>query len=172
MTSAIHTDRSPSIAVPTGPAPTGGFIATAALADNLQRVLVDLVALHITLKQAHWTVSGPGFRNLHLALDEIVDDARDHSDAVAERLRAVRAVPDGRIATTADTSTLAEFPLGEVPVQDVVSRVTRLLEQTVHTVREVHDDVDAADPTSADLLHVIIENLEKRAWQISAESSR
>lgn len=162
MTTTTHTD----------PGPVGGFIASAALVRDLQRVLVDLGALHITLKQAHWTVVGPGFRSLHLALDEIVADAREHSDAVAERIRAVRAIPDGRLATTAASSSLAEFPLGEVGVPDVVTRVTQLLEQTVHTLRQVHDGVDEADPTSADLLHVIIESLEKRAWLISAEADR
>jgi starvation-inducible DNA-binding protein len=33
----------------------------------------------------------------------------------------------------------------------------------------VHDDVDAEDPTSADLLHAILEDLEKQAWMLSAE---
>jgi len=35
----------------------------------------------------------------------------------------------------------------------------------------VHDDVDAEDPTTADLLHEIITDLEKQAWMISSENA-
>jgi starvation-inducible DNA-binding protein len=38
------------------------------------------------------------------------------------------------------------------------------------TVRAVHHDVDAEDPTTADILHQIIEQLEKDAWMIGAEN--
>jgi starvation-inducible DNA-binding protein len=143
--------------------------APAELTDSLQRVLVDLVALHVTLKQAHWTVRGPGFRSLHLALDEVVAEAREHSDTVAERLRALRAVPDGRLSTVAATTTLTEFPLGEVDSSEVIPRVTEMLAGVAAVIGEVHDTVDEADPTSADLLHVIVEGLEKHAWLIGAE---
>lgn len=37
----------------------------------LQPLLVDLVDLSLVAKQAHWTVVGPRFRELHLELDEI-----------------------------------------------------------------------------------------------------
>ena len=38
------------------------------------------------------------------------------------------------------------------------------------TCRDVHDAVDEEDPTSADILHEIIEKLEQFAWMISAEN--
>jgi len=40
----------------------------------------------------------------------------------------------------------------------------------VSTMRDVHDDVDEADPTSADILHAVIERLEQFAWMVSAEN--
>lgn len=153
----------------TGQIAAGSFVASASLTADLQAVLVDLVALHVTGKQAHWTVTGPGFRSLHLALDDLVKDARDHADAVAERMRSLRAVPDGRLATTAATSTISAFPVGEVSVHDTVIHVTEILHRTVAAVRRVHNRVDDADPTSADLLHVVIGSLEQHAWMISAE---
>jgi starvation-inducible DNA-binding protein len=61
-----------------------------------------------------------------LQLDSIVDTAREASDTIAERMRALDAVPDG---------------------------------------------VDAADPTTADLLHGIIDSLEKGAWLLKSENS-
>ena len=60
------------------------FTASPELAANLQRVLVDLVELHLQGKQAHWNVIGSNFRDLHLQLDELVDAAREASDTIAE----------------------------------------------------------------------------------------
>ena len=36
-------------------------------------------------------------------------------------------------------------------------------------MRDVHDGVDEEDPTSADILHAVIESLEQFAWMVSAE---
>ena len=37
----------------------------------LQLTLVELIALSLIGKQLHWDVTGPGFRDLHLQLDEL-----------------------------------------------------------------------------------------------------
>jgi starvation-inducible DNA-binding protein len=146
-----------------------GFLGSAALADHLQRVLVDLIELHLQGKQAHWNVVGPNFRDLHLQLDEIVDMAREASDTIAERMRALHATADGRSDTVAATTTLPAFPAGEQSTADVARAVTARLNAAAATLRAVHDDVDAEDPSSADLLHAIVEDLEKQAWMLSAE---
>ncbi|MFJ6678444.1 Dps family protein [Microbacterium sp. NPDC091382] len=147
-----------------------GFTASKKLSDNLQAVLVDLLELSIQGKQAHWNVVGKNFRDTHLQLDEIIDAAREFSDTIAERMRALHAVPDGRSDTVAETTTLPEFPHGEVLTADVIDLVTERLEAVIGTCREVHDEVDDEDPTSADILHSILESLEQFAWMISAEN--
>lgn len=147
-----------------------GFVAPKELTDAMQRVLVDLIELHLQGKQAHWNVVGKNFRDLHLQLDEIIDAAREFSDVVAERLRALHATADGRSDTVAATTTLPEYPGGEIDTAETVDLVTARLEATVATMREVHDTVDEADPTSADILHGIIEKLEQFAWMVSAEN--
>lgn len=147
-----------------------GFVAPKRLGEHLQLVLVDLIELHLQGKQAHWNVVGRNFRDLHLQLDEIIDFAREASDDVAERLRALHAVPDGRSDVVAATTTLPEFPHGEIDTSETVDLVVQRLEATVGTMREVHDDVDEDDPTSADILHGIIERLEQFAWMVGAEN--
>ncbi|MBD8078807.1 Dps family protein [Cellulosimicrobium arenosum] len=149
---------------------TSRFEASQKLQGHLQRVLVALVDLHVQGKQAHWNVTGRGFRDLHLQLDELVDTAREHSDVVAERLRALQAVPDGRTETVATTTDLSPYPAGLVSVGDTADAIVERVAQTVEVVREVHDDVDAEDPTTADLLHAVIDGLEKQAWMISGET--
>jgi starvation-inducible DNA-binding protein len=146
------------------------FVAPKRLAENMQAVLVDLIELHLQGKQAHWNVVGKNFRDLHLQLDEIVDSARAASDTIAERIRALQATPDGRSSTVAATTTLPSFPEGELSTTEVVDLTTGRLAATVATLRGVHDEIDADDPSSADLLHVIIDDLEKFAWMVSVEN--
>jgi len=147
-----------------------GFVASKALIDNLQKVLVDLLELQLQGKQAHWNVVGKNFRDTHKMLDEIIVDARTFSDTVAERVRALHGVPDGRSGTVANTTTLPEFPHGEIDTTETIDLVTERLEATIITMRGVHDEVDAEDPTSADVLHQVIERLEQFAWMVSAEN--
>ncbi|GLY27064.1 DNA starvation/stationary phase protection protein [Kineosporia sp. NBRC 101731] len=147
-----------------------GFHASHFLADNLQRVLVDLVALHLYGKQAHWNIVGKNFRDLHLQLDELVDVAREHSDTIAERLRALGVLPDAGPKAVAAQSTLTDFGTGEVNTADAVDRITGLIGEAAATVRAVHDDVDSEDPTTADLLHAVLHDLEKQAWLIRSEN--
>src|SRR3984957_5004515 len=87
--------------------------APPSLPKNLQRVPLDPIGLHLQGKQAHWNVVGANFRDLHLQLDELVDFAREASDIIAERMRALDAVPDGRSDTIVATTSLPRFPANE-----------------------------------------------------------
>lgn len=149
-----------------------GFQPSQQLVQNLQRILVDLVELHLQGKQAHWNVVGTNFRDLHLQLDELVDFAREGSDTIAERMRALDAVPDGRSDTIVATTSLPRFPANEQNTTDVVDRITTRVYATVDTLRRVHDAVDAEDPTTADILHEQIDGLEKLAWLIKSENRK
>lgn len=147
-----------------------GFSASAALGESMQKVLIDLIELSLQGKQAHWNVVGRNFRDTHLQLDEIIDAAREFGDSVAERMRALHALPDGRSDVVAQTTTLPEFPQGELDTSEVVDLMTERLDAVAHTCRDVHDAVDAEDPTSADILHGILERVEQLSWMVSAEN--
>jgi len=147
-----------------------GFTASQQLSEHMQRVLVDLIELSLQGKQAHWNVVGTHFRDTHLQLDEIIDAAREFADTVAERMRSLHALPDGRSDVVAETTTLPEFPQGEVLTSEVIDLMTERLDAVAATCREVHDDVDDEDPTSADILHAVLERLEQLSWMVSAEN--
>ncbi len=151
-----------------GPAPA--FRADEELADRLQRVHVELIDLHLQGKQAHWNVVGRNFRDLHLQLDEIIDAAREFSDELAERMRALYITPDGRPAAIVEQSSLPEYPSGEVDTAETVDLITERLYGVCRTIRDVHDEVDEVDPTTADQFHAFLEKLEQFAWMVSAEN--
>ena len=148
------------------------FTASPSLAEDLQRVLADLIELHLQGKQAHWNVVGTNFRDLHLQLDELVDFARGGSDTIAERMRALDAVPDGRSDTVAAKTSLPSFPADELNAAEVVDLITTRTYATVETLRTVHDAVDAEDPSTADILNGQIDGLEKLAWLIKSENRK
>ena len=145
------------------------FTASAALSDNLQRVLTDLIALELVGKQIHWNVVGPNFRDIHLNLDDVVDIAREGSDEVAERMRAINAVPDGRPGTIAAATTVPAAPEGEILTSEGVAYIVSAIEAVVATLRGVDEDVDAEDPTSSGIVEDLIGKLEQQAWFLSAE---
>lgn len=143
--------------------------ASKELALGLQAVLVDVIELASQGKQAHWNVVGSNFRDLHLQLDEIVASARDLSDVIAERMRALEVLPDGRSETVTKTTTLPAFPADQVDTKEVVALMTERLQAVADTARGVHDPIDAEDPTTADILHTVIQSVEQYAWMVSAE---
>jgi starvation-inducible DNA-binding protein len=135
----------------------------------LQPLLVDLVDLSLLAKQAHWTVTGPEFRSLHLQLDEITASTRLHSDRVAERLSTIGVVPDGRSASVAGTTRIAEFPARWIPGPEVVALVGDALQGIGVRAREAQQELGAVDPVSDDLLTEIIGQLEEHLWMLSVQ---
>ena len=146
--------------------------ASEELAKGLQAVLVDLIDLSLVGKQAHWNIVGPNFRDLHLQLDEVVAAARLHTDTIAERMRALHAVPDGRSETIAKTSSLADAEEGLITTGQAVDAIVAALDKTVATVRGIYEAVEEADPATTDELNQIILQLEQFSWMIGAEKMK
>ena len=90
-----------------------------------------------------------------------MDSAREAADTIAERMRALDAVPDGRTDTVAATTSVPAAPAGLIGTTDIVDIIADRIYATVDTARTIHDEVDAVDPSTADLLHAIITDLEK-----------
>src|ERR1700722_15120232 len=148
------------------------FQTPESLVHNLQKLLVDLIELHLQGKQAPRNLVGTNFSDLHVQLDEIVELAREAADTIAERIRALDAVPDGRTDTVAATTSAPAPPSGLVGTADTVDIISDRIYATVGTARTIHDEVDAADPSTADLLHAIITDLEKQAWMLKSENGK
>jgi len=81
-------------------------------------------------------------------------------------------VPDGRSDTVAADTTLPEFPPYELNTGEVVDLITGRVYAAVDTIRTLHDAVDAEDPSTADILHQLIDGLEKLAWLIKSENRK
>lgn len=138
-----------------------------AVASRLQPVLVDLIALGLNGKQAHWHVRGRHFTPLHEQLDGLVDDARNYADEVAERLVALGVAVDGRAHTVAEATTT--FPEGFLADDKVIALIVDELEGIIERIRGTLDDLDDLDLVSQDLMIQLAQVLEKHSWMFAAQ---
>src|SRR5436190_23728097 len=93
----------------------------------LQLTLVELIALSLIGKQLHWNIVGHGFRDLHLQLDELVDEWRELSDVVAERAVAIGYPADGRAPAVVEQSDPRPVEAGRTSVPDALRELTQRL---------------------------------------------
>ncbi|MFI6907487.1 Dps family protein [Nonomuraea sp. NPDC050394] len=139
------------------------------VADALQGALVDLVDLSLVAKQAHWNVIGAHFRPLHLQLDELVAIVREHADTLAERAVALGLNPDGRAATVAGSTKLAQPERAWIEDGKVVALFTDILEGVIQRLREHIAATDEPDPVTQDLLIAVAQDIEKQHWMFQAQ---
>jgi starvation-inducible DNA-binding protein len=137
----------------------------------LQPVLVDLIALSLNAKQAHWHVRGRHFTQVHEQLDTLIDDVRRLSDDVAERLVALGVAVDGRPATVSRTTELPEFDEGFLADDKVVSAVVDQIDAAIARSRAAVDPLDDVDQVSQDVVIELLRALEKHRWMFAAQVS-
>ncbi|MBF6175732.1 Dps family protein [Nocardia blacklockiae] len=139
--------------------------------EALNGAVVDLIDLTLIAKQAHWNVIGERFRTVHLALDELVEDAREFTDQAAERATAIGVSPDGRARTVADSSGAKGFPGGWQRDVDVTDAIIGNLAAVVQRMRGRIEATEKADPVTQDLFIEITARLEQLHWMWEAQQS-
>lgn len=137
----------------------------------LQEALVDLTALALNAKQAHWHVRGPQFVPVHEQLDAIANDARGWSDLVAERAVALGSPVDGRAPTVAGESAVGAFPTGFVDDAKAVALMRDLVETAIGRLRAHVDTLGKLDPVTQDLVIEVLRGLEKHLWMLQAQAA-
>lgn len=139
------------------------------VAARLQDALVDLVALGLNAKQAHWHVHGPQFLPVHQQLDLLVDDSRAWADLIAERAVTLGVPVDGRPATVARDASVDAFPAGFVEDGKAVALVAEQVEAVVLRLRRGVAELGELDPVTQDLVIEVLRGLEKHLWMLQAQ---
>jgi len=144
---------------------------TSGVAQFLGPVVVDLTALSIDGKQAHWHVRGANFQAVHELLDVVVDHARDYADTAAERVVALGLPIDARTQTVGKTATTGTMTAGFQQADKVIGEVIAAIDATLRTVRTAVDELATLDPVSQDVAIEIARGLEKDRWFLFAHIS-
>ncbi|MBI1335166.1 MAG: DNA starvation/stationary phase protection protein [Armatimonadetes bacterium] len=137
----------------------------------LQPILTDLIAFSLTVKQLHWNVIGPNFRPIHLHLDEIHADILGAIDTVAERLTACGHSPVGTLKATLENTELSDVPEGFTKDREVLLLAGHQLQELSGLIRSRMESIEDVDTVTADILHGIVETLEKHHWMIAAQGA-
>jgi starvation-inducible DNA-binding protein len=141
---------------------------SAEVGKALQASLLELIALSLIGKQFHWNICGPGFRELHLQLDEYVESWANLADTVAERAAAIGFAPDGRPSAVeaSDLEAVEEGPIGTAAARSALyARLEGVSERVTSRLAKVGD----LDLASQDVLIEVTRELDKHLWMLRAE---
>lgn len=140
----------------------------AGAAQLLSPVVIDLEALVVDGKQAHWHVRGPNFVGVHELLDDIVEHAQEFADTAAERIVALGLPLDARIETVAAKNTLPALSQGFTSSADLIPQVIAQLDAAIATTRAAIKGLDEVDLASQDVAIAIEQGLVKDRWFLEA----
>jgi starvation-inducible DNA-binding protein len=140
----------------------------AGVAQFLSPVVVNLQALAVDGKQAHWHVRGTNFIGVHELLDDVVAHAQEFADLAAERIVALGLPVDARVQTIAAKSTLPALADGFQQSDATIAQVVAQIDATLEVVRTAIEELDEVDLTSQDVAIEIARGLEKDRWFLFA----
>lgn len=150
---------------------TTGHVMAGQVAAQLRPVLIDLIALTLNAKQAHWHVEGRHFTQVHEQLDRVVADARTYSDEVAERIVALGVSVDGRPATVAEQTVLPPYAEEFQSDDKTVATIVEQLDAVIDRARETLRPLDETDQVSQDIVIELLRCLEKHRWMFAAQAT-
>ena len=136
----------------------------------LTQILSDEQVLVVKLRNYHWNVVGPSFRELHTLFEEQYGILAMRIDDVAERMRALGAHATGTMAEYLQHTALREHP-GRFPSADEMSvdllsdhqTLTRYITEALERPAE-----NTLDVGTIDMLTGLIQDHEKMSWQLSS----
>lgn len=134
---------------------------------GLNASLGSLVDLALSSKQAHWNIKGPNFQGLHALFDEIAEGAREYSDDVAERVRALGGLSRGALEDVKAATSLPKFPATETGWQELAKTMHSRLVAVSEELRGRADGMED-DLVTQDLYIEVMGGLDKWAWMVQA----
>jgi starvation-inducible DNA-binding protein len=143
----------------------------AGVAQFLSPVVVDLTALVVNGKQAHWHVRGHNFIGVHELLDTIVAHAQEWADLAAERIIALGLPVDGRLQTVAAKTTTKQLSAGFQQSNDTIAEVIGQIDAALVSINTAVKELDELDQTSQDVAVEIARGLDKDRWFLFAHIS-
>lgn len=143
----------------------------AGVAQFLSAVVIDLTAIVVNGKQAHWHVRGANFIGVHELLDTIVAHAQEWADLAAERIVALGLPVDARLGTVAAKTTTAELTAGFRPSDETIAEVIAQLDAALAGVNTAVRELAELDQTSQDVAIEIARGLDKDRWFLFAHIS-
>jgi starvation-inducible DNA-binding protein len=138
------------------------------ICEALRSLLADVFALYVKIKNFHWHMSGPHFRDYHLLLDEHADQVFAMTDDIAERARKIGGITLHSISEIAKHQRIKDNNAEFVTPHDML---TELCEDNQHLTRELRDTHEICDEhndvATTSMIENWIDQTERRTWFLS-----
>ena len=135
------------------------------VADALNGLVADALALYIKTKNYHWHMSGRHFRDYHLLLDEQSDQILATVDPLAERVRKLGETTLRSVGHVAQLQKVKDDDRDFVEPREMLIALIEENKGMTHRMREAHTIADEAkDVATASLLEEYINQSEERVW--------
>ena len=133
--------------------------------NALTVLLADMFTLYVKMKNFHWHVSGPHFRDYHLLLDEQAAQIFGTTDTIAERVRKLGGTTIRSIGHISRLQRITDNDIDKVVPADMLTELLHDNRLIVGEMRHAHALCDGQDDvSSASLLENWIDEAEGRAW--------
>ena len=143
----------------------------AGVAQFLTPVVIDLTALVVNGKQAHWHVRGANFIGVHEFLDALVAHAQEWADMAAERIVALGLPVDARLSTVAAKTTAQDLTAGFSQSDKTITEIIGQIDAALVSINTAVAELDELDQTSQDVAIEIARGLDKDRWFLFAHIS-
>ncbi len=135
------------------------------IAQTVNPLVADAIALYIKTKNFHWHLTGPYFRDYHLLFDEQAAAILESVDALAERVRKIGGTTIRSVGEVGRLQTISDDDEELVPSPEMIRR---LLADNRHMAEQQRKAIEVCDsrgdtPTG-NLLQEILDNTERRIW--------
>ena len=155
---ALRNDR---LATPTDLDPAD----VARIAAALNGCLADSFVSYMKIKNFHWHMSGPNFRDYHEMLDDHAEAVFGTIDQLAERVRKIGAPTLTSLAEALKETQLKEQTRADLTPEEMIVELMNDNKAMAAGMRKAHKICDdGEDIASASLLEVFVDETEKRTW--------
>jgi starvation-inducible DNA-binding protein len=143
------------------------------IASALTTLLADTFALYVKVKNFHWHVSGPHFRDYHLLLDDQGAQIFAMTDPIAERARKLGCTTLRSIGQIVRLQRIADNDAEAVAAHDMLVELRDGNAQLAGYMRETHALCDEfGDVATASVLENWIDETEGRVWFLAEATNR
>jgi starvation-inducible DNA-binding protein len=142
--------------------------ASAEAIEIMQRRLVSLIDLQLTLKHVHWNVVGMNFIAIHEMLDPQVDAVRAMTDEVAERIATMGGEPRGTPGAVTELRSWGDYELDRAPTVQHLVALDEVYAGIIADHREAISRLGDLDAVSEDLFIGHLRDLELFQWFVRA----
>jgi len=134
----------------------------------LDELLCGYQLYYQKLRNFHWNVKGRDFFELHEKFEDFYNDAHEHIDEIAERIRVYGKTPSSNFSDYLKLSKIKESPT-ELSAEFMARHIVSDIETLLSLIIDVHEtSAQHGDIGTAFMMNNLMKSLEKKHWQLSS----